>query len=690
MKAFNKNKANKHIKIKQNKDTYIKKLSISLSCLILLICAILLTFAKFENSSDTYTMISGQLDEYSVCPYSAGKVWNFSYTGSAQEFKVPCSGDYKIELWGAQGGYYDSTTPGALGGYTAGNIDLDKDLSIYVYVGNRMDQYTTELRNIKVFNNGTSSSNGYNGGGATDVRLVNGNWDYFNSLKSRIMVAGGGGITNQTTGNAGPGGGLKGYDSTNASGTKGGTQTTFGTSSYLASSFGIANGGCTGGGGYYPGGGATCANGSGGGSSFISGYSGCNAISASSTESNVVHTNQPNHYSGKVFKNGVMIDGKGCNWSSGSAANCGTNQPQPSGSNAVGHSGTGYARITLVSRQRIEKKINDKCLYDVGQEWNFDYTGNSQDLLILCNGNYKIEVWGANGGDAKTDTGNTFTGGRGAYTKGNINLTRKLDLIVQVGGAGTDSVWNKNLGTIEGGYNGGGPTLGQYEENSRCWGTGGGATDIRLVGGVIDSFDSLKSRIMVAAGGGGAFAQGASIGDNGGSAGGLKGYDGSNTGYSTSNRYGYSYGASQTSPGYMTNYTGANSNYDASLKYYAKFGYATKVMSNCSAGGGGGYYGGANSGHVNSASAGSSFISGYSGCNAISGSSTESNIVHTNQTSHYSGKTFTSGVMIDGKGCTWASGSAASCGANQTQPYGSATAGRTGNGYARITLVTKN
>ena len=64
MKAFNKNKAKAQIKINQKKDTYIKKLSISLSCLFLLVCAILLTFAKYETSSDIYTMINGKAVQY--------------------------------------------------------------------------------------------------------------------------------------------------------------------------------------------------------------------------------------------------------------------------------------------------------------------------------------------------------------------------------------------------------------------------------------------------------------------------------------------------------------------------------------------------------------------------------------------------------------------------------------------------
>ena len=34
---------------------------------------------------------------------------DFSYTGNYQEYVVPKDGIYKIQLWGAQGGNYDST-----------------------------------------------------------------------------------------------------------------------------------------------------------------------------------------------------------------------------------------------------------------------------------------------------------------------------------------------------------------------------------------------------------------------------------------------------------------------------------------------------------------------------------------------------------------------------------------------------
>ena len=70
-----------------------------------------------------------------------------------------------------------------------------------------------------------------------------------------------------------------------------------------------------------------------GGSGFISGHTGCNAISSSSTSSKIVHTGQPNHYSGKIFTNTVMMAGN-------------ESMPSPTGGTETGHSGNGYAKIT--------------------------------------------------------------------------------------------------------------------------------------------------------------------------------------------------------------------------------------------------------------------------------------------------------------------------------------------------------
>ena len=38
----------------------------------------------------------------SLCKYTPGDEWLFDYTGDEQDFIVPCDGEYKIELYGAQ------------------------------------------------------------------------------------------------------------------------------------------------------------------------------------------------------------------------------------------------------------------------------------------------------------------------------------------------------------------------------------------------------------------------------------------------------------------------------------------------------------------------------------------------------------------------------------------------------------
>ena len=100
-----------------------------------------------------------------------------------------------------------------------------------------------------------------------------------------------------------------------------------------------------GGGGYYGGGhGNHPGNswpGGGGGSSFISGLYGCDAISESSIEGNIIHTGQSKHYSGKVFYNGMMIAGD-------------ASMPTHAGSSTmIGNEGNGYAKISLLSTTPI-------------------------------------------------------------------------------------------------------------------------------------------------------------------------------------------------------------------------------------------------------------------------------------------------------------------------------------------------
>lgn len=310
-------------------------------------------------------------------------VGTFDYTGDVQEFTTPCSGTYKIETWGAQGGSYCYSYNHNLGSYTAGNITLSQNQQLYVYVG----QFTN-TQGAQAYNGGGTGyastyatsyaiTGAYSGGGASDIRLVSGNWDDFDSLKSRIMVAAGAGgastlsfggtcstSSSYPTRQGASGGGLSGI---NQGSILGATQTQGGTCSSFPNycsvgSFGIggnstandhSNGGA--GGGYYGGAADTSTNlvGTGGatggssGSSFISGHDGCDAIVETSTSSSIVHTGQSIHYSGLYFTDTVMIDGNGYNWATEQGNY--TGMPSHDGTSIIkGNSGNGYAKITYL------------------------------------------------------------------------------------------------------------------------------------------------------------------------------------------------------------------------------------------------------------------------------------------------------------------------------------------------------
>ena len=318
-----------------------------------------------------------------------GKVWEFSQRDEEQEFIVPCSGVYKVELWGAGGNmtWMASSAIGAgNGGYVSGKINFKMNRKYYVYVGD------SDTHSVSTNYNGGGGGE-RPGGGATDIRAVNGNWKSFVSLKSRIMVAsgGGGGFHKDRTSNHKPGhgGGLVGYDADadysvtyqspllkrGYSG-HGGTQTRGGladitaittgyhsyynTNEITQAKFGIggyAGYSSGGGGGYYGGGhgihpGSTWSGG-GGGSSFISGHDGCDAISEQSTEDNIIHTGQSIHYSGLYFTDTVMIDGAGYKWTDHKLEDLGVvGMPTHDGTGTItGNSGDGFAKITLLTRK---------------------------------------------------------------------------------------------------------------------------------------------------------------------------------------------------------------------------------------------------------------------------------------------------------------------------------------------------
>ena len=105
---------------------------------------------------------------------------------------------YLFECWGAQGGFIELNESGR-GAYVSGVIHLRKKTKMFLFVGEKGKVNSNET----TFNGGgagfyaidehDSYSFSSSGGGATDIRLKDGDWDNNSSLISRIIIAAGGG-----------------------------------------------------------------------------------------------------------------------------------------------------------------------------------------------------------------------------------------------------------------------------------------------------------------------------------------------------------------------------------------------------------------------------------------------------------------------------------------------------------------
>jgi hypothetical protein len=283
---------------------------------------------------------------------------------------------------------------------------------------------------------------------------------------------------------------------------------------------------------------------------------------------------------------------------------------------------------------------SSSCSYEVGQTWDFDYTGDIQIFVASCAGNYKVEAWGAQGGTANT----TGIGGAGGYSTGQISLEANKVLFINVGGVGNDATYTTS-GKPAGGYNGGGTGSGYC---SNFYGAaGGGATHIAFDAGLLSSLETKTNKIILVAGGGGGGGYDTYLdtrAQKGGYGGGYEGGQGeiSKTGGSPATVGG---GGGTQSAGGTAGQSGATGSFGTG---------ATSPNTSCSGwgagAGGGGYYGGGSGNDYGAAGGGgSSYIGGV-----------------------------TNGQTIAG---------------NESMPTHDGTStmtGNTGNGYAKITLVSLN
>lgn len=274
-----------------------------------------------------------------------GDILNYAYTGAVQSVILP-KGIYKLECWGAQGGYRSSATYGGKGGYSVGTITLDEETEVFIYVGGSGNTGKTNGG----FNGGASRTTYNGGGGATDIRIGQDN------LLARVVVAGGGGSDGASSKAGGYGGGESGGTASDGYGTGGGagTQTAGGDGgSATSGSFGAGGAGTyrksgyggSGGGGWYGGGGCYPDSsgdddkGGGGGSGYI--YTANTAA---------------NYPTGCLLASKYYLED-----AQTIAGN--TSMPSTDGSTETGHSGDGYARITAIKVDSLAASVK------VGDAW---------------------------------------------------------------------------------------------------------------------------------------------------------------------------------------------------------------------------------------------------------------------------------------------------------------------------------
>ena len=275
------------------------------------------SFVKTINTSgsEEYMLVAKFKDGYyAAIPYIAnaepdpieiGEEWDFRYNGTdgtdgtVQVFVVPETGSYKLEVWGAQGGSVTTKT-GGLGGYSKGEINLNKDDTLYIVVGGQGESDKITENAVGGYNGGGNgirySSDQLNhvagGGGATHIAIANNSYNILSSYSDAataddyvyIVAGGGGGAYYHTLGdrysaNGGSGGGTTGGTDCNSNNEyvcpTGGTQTTGGTagSSGANGTFGAGGTSTTyssgGGSGWY-GGGSAKHIGTAGGSGYLS------------------------------------------------------------------------------------------------------------------------------------------------------------------------------------------------------------------------------------------------------------------------------------------------------------------------------------------------------------------------------------------------------------------------------------
>ena len=272
----------------------------------------------------------------------------------------------------------------------------------------------------------------------------------------------------------------------------------------------------------------------------------------------------------------------------------------------TGVSATGKQTVTIKNNNKTSNTtctatMTLACAYSTGQTWTYDYSGSSKTFTVPCAGTYKLEVWGAQGGNYSS-----AVGGKGGYSYGNKVLAKGNNLYIGVGG--------QNIG-----YNGGSSY--SYLGGGNMGGAGGGGATHIATGttnrGELKNYASYKSEVLIVAGGGGGagFIGDAWDGSNhylaGGTGGGTTGASG-NLVQSLVGTVGMvvGQGGSQSAAGTQANYSSYPVNRNSG---FGEGGIPNLSSMYTGGGGGGGYYGGGAGYQGVSGGGGSGYIGGVTG-----------------------------------------------------------------------------
>lgn len=314
----------------------------------------------------------------------SGDILNCPYSGAAIMLSLP-KGTYKLEVWGAEGGYRSSSSYSGKGGYSCGTINLSTVTTIYCYAGGSGRTGGTSGG----FNGGGKRYSHYGGGGASDIRLL------VDDLLARVIVAGGGGSDGATNKAGGYGGGTSGQSRTENYGTGGygGTQTGVSSSSWQTTAQststttkdGAYAGFGFGGNGIYRSSGRGGAGGGGwyGGSGVYPDSSGDDDRGGGGGSGYVYTSNSASNYPSGCLLNSEyyltdtqLLSGN-------------TSFLSPTGSLETGHYGNGYVRITVieVAGVPIFVKINGDWLPAVNTYIKINNQWNTITNLFIKNNN---------------------------------------------------------------------------------------------------------------------------------------------------------------------------------------------------------------------------------------------------------------------------------------------------------------